>query len=681
MVYVLAKTDMRFLLLGIFLPLTQLLVAYPEPFVDLMRARYDGAFYDQQAADWEQEALGDCSNEDAWWNYCKTAHYSNRFGSGNYDISALLEQANPELDPEGFVYNYLQFAFNKSLNQVQSWNHLLAAHIAAPDRYEAYPALAAYYEVYGQLDKRNSILKQMHEKEPIPAGVMDYNYNQIVGTPTNGLLITAGDPDTYPSWLLQSTYKLRPDLLLINLSLLVNYPTYRQRIFTELGLDDTSLVSAAEVQPSAILDVLLEQNRPILLAATAHPMVPDLDADRLYLVGLGFQYSRQPVNNLQELHSNYKQRWRMDRLQEPLADDPGQRVADGLNQNYLPALIELYDHYQNSGHPDAQEVRGIALHIAERAGVTDNVRTYLDAAGDSAIPLASTTPGVRARQIERAFTVIPHGAILHLDDQQISFTRDFYMQETEVSNADYQLFLEDLLRQRLFRHIDTASMGETDWISFLPDSIAQLPASELYKMGVPTDDNHPVLNISYRAAELYAQWLSEVYNQDPRRRDGRKVRFRLPTMEEWVYAASSGRNNAPYPWGGPYYRNAKGCYLANFNAALPQDVSPEVRARFVQAMAQSAEERSMSFEELDRKRQLDNCDDGGWLTVPVETYHPNDFGLYQMSGNAAEMLAEEGQIIGGSWLDSSSLLQIGRVEDRSLPHPSTGFRLVMEYLD
>jgi hypothetical protein len=90
-------------------------------------------------------------------------------------------------------------------------------------------------------------------------------------------------------------------------------------------------------------------------------------------------------------------------------------------------------------------------------------------------------------------------------------------------------------------------------------------------------------------------------------------------------------------------------------------------------------------------------DDGGFTTVKVDSYHPNELGLYNMSGNVAEMVDNmDFKVIdgrktwtkigigtaGGGWLESAEDIKIiakDNYDGISLAHPNIGFRYVKTF--
>lgn len=106
---------------------------------------------------------------------------------------------------------------------------------------------------------------------------------------------------------------------------------------------------------------------------------------------------------------------------------------------------------------------------------------------------------------------------------------------------------------------------------------------------------YPVIGVNWKQAKAYCEWRSQTTNA------GNGEKFRLPTEAEWEYAARGGIDLSPYPWGGPYAMNDKGCLLGNFK---PQ------KGRYGM--------------------------DGSLYPNIVGHYSPNDYGLYDMMGNVAE---------------------------------------------
>jgi Uncharacterized conserved protein len=118
----------------------------------------------------------------------------------------------------------------------------------------------------------------------------------------------------------------------------------------------------------------------------------------------------------------------------------------------------------------------------------------------------------------------------------------------------------------------------------------------------PVYDNYPVVGVTYKQAKAFCMWRTFMMNNYLESHDyDRMEDFRLPTEAEWEYAAKGGSEGTPYPWGGPYVRNGRGCFLANY-----------------------------------KQNRGAYDDDGGMTTLVVAHYAPNDFGLYDMAGNVSE---------------------------------------------
>jgi gliding motility-associated lipoprotein GldK len=118
----------------------------------------------------------------------------------------------------------------------------------------------------------------------------------------------------------------------------------------------------------------------------------------------------------------------------------------------------------------------------------------------------------------------------------------------------------------------------------------------------PAFDEYPVVGVTWVQASAFCIWRTELLNNYLAKNGQSFVQdYRLPTEAEWEYAARGDLDLAPYPWGGPYTRNNKGCFIANFKP---------LRGNY--------------------------GSDGGIRTLAVAMYAPNGYGLYDMAGNVAE---------------------------------------------
>ena len=176
--------------------------------------------------------------------------------------------------------------------------------------------------------------------------------------------------------------------------------------------------------------------------------------------------------------------------------------------------------------------------------------------------------------------------------------------------------------------------------------------------------NHPVVNIDNHGASLFSTWFEIKINESGI--ENEYVEIRIPTEKEWELAARGGRSKSAYPWGGPYLRNSKGCYLANFNPKMSEDENVHGYD-------------TLSLNNFFHSYFTDLHDyDGEAVIAPVDSYFPNDYGIYNMAGNVAEMVLDSNFTKGGSWKSKSYYLQINSKEEwNKQANPFTGFRIVM----
>ncbi|NRB78974.1 MAG: formylglycine-generating enzyme family protein [Saccharospirillaceae bacterium] len=172
-------------------------------------------------------------------------------------------------------------------------------------------------------------------------------------------------------------------------------------------------------------------------------------------------------------------------------------------------------------------------------------------------------------------------------------------------------------------------------------------------------DNRPVINVNFQdITEQFIPWLNKQTGEE----------FKLPSEAQWEYATRAG-SAAKFSWG-----NEIDCSKANYDGGEGEKCEYDIQG-------------------------------GERGTLPVKSFEPNAFGLYDMHGNVWEWVQDcwnknyigapingdawlEGncnfrQVRGGAWVDPEKYLRSG---DRNRNWVKTrinmmGFRLVQDIQD
>ncbi|HNQ60841.1 MAG TPA: SUMF1/EgtB/PvdO family nonheme iron enzyme [Bacteroidia bacterium] len=236
-----------------------------------------------------------------------------------------------------------------------------------------------------------------------------------------------------------------------------------------------------------------------------------------------------------------------------------------------------------------------------------------------------------------------------IEKSVVEISEEIFCSKYEVSNQLYNTFLHDLKSNNRLEDFGIAQIDSTGWVRkpvYFEAMVHEYHRAEKYA-------NYPVVNISYEGAALFCDWLTKKYNSFPDRKF-KNVEFYLPGKEEWTLAASGKSKDAVYSCGNSLV-NEKGMQMANYRRT---DIP-------------------LGLDEGDKTIDIGSAVSVGEILAPVKSYWENDLGVYNLSGNAAEMISEKGIMKGGSFKDESEQLKIDSQQIYTEPASFIGFRYFM----
>ncbi|MBN1182786.1 MAG: SUMF1/EgtB/PvdO family nonheme iron enzyme [Bacteroidales bacterium] len=229
---------------------------------------------------------------------------------------------------------------------------------------------------------------------------------------------------------------------------------------------------------------------------------------------------------------------------------------------------------------------------------------------------------------------------------------NLYIDIEEVSNEKYKEYLSWLSNKYGYR--------SEEYIKALPDTLVWRdpmgyndPYVEYY-FRHPGFNIYPVVGVSPKQAAGYCKWRKERSKEEVQNDDQNKtISYRLPTIEEWEFAAKGGNDQAIFPWEGTTMIDKKGNCRAQVNSCI------------------------WSFgEKWDPYKS--------YLTCPTNNYAPNAYGIYCMAGNVAEIVTQKSNneeiylLKGGSYNQGSFYCVVNFSGIYEKPDTDIGFRCVCE---
>lgn len=197
-------------------------VVRPEEIQSMRIVCYDQKTYEELANLWEKY-LKAYPSEYAYGNWVYAERYARR-----KDFIPLAKEGLKKYPSNPLLLYLASMENNNARENRQGREYLERAVTVDPNYLDPWFSLVTIYMAANDDKKMDEALRRILEAGYIHDDILDYNYNVLIGLEPNAILITNGDNDTYPSWILQRLLNVRPDVTVANISLLNTdwYPEY-----------------------------------------------------------------------------------------------------------------------------------------------------------------------------------------------------------------------------------------------------------------------------------------------------------------------------------------------------------------------------------------------------------------------------------------------------------------------
>jgi formylglycine-generating enzyme required for sulfatase activity len=191
---------------------------------------------------------------------------------------------------------------------------------------------------------------------------------------------------------------------------------------------------------------------------------------------------------------------------------------------------------------------------------------------------------------------------------EVTISKPFYMGIYHVTRGQFAAFVQDAGYK--------TSSEKVGWaIAWDGTKFDKVKGASWKNPGFDQTDEHPVVCMTEKDAVAFCEWLSK--------KTGKTVK--LPTEAQWEYVCRAGTATA-YPWGD----------------------NPDDGKGWCNAADQATKVIFKEYGKYFTKEDYCSWDDGYTFTSPVGKFKKNDFGLYDMCGNALQYCEDSYSLYDGS---------------------------------